>query len=235
MILGKTSPSSLNRWENCALNWLCYKQKRPGIEIDTTARDLGGNVHDMIDTYFGMISETPTEKEIRTIAQSVFDEGFKNSLSHVKKAAVRCWKNFVEFEIDRLKTWPVYAPTLTEARLENERFLGIVDFYSEECRIGIDWKTGNLNQLWDDQLRQGKIYEMLLTDNSHPIDHFYFVSLKAGRTLELPYVTTGWVDQQYQRMQRMIKRGQFPKKKGPLCKWCSYILDCEFSDVCLWM
>jgi len=225
----------MNRHKNCPLSWLYYKQKRVGIPLDDSDAQLGLNVHDMTDIYFDKIPDIPIEEDIREIAELVFDENFRADLSNKKRKGQRCWDNFIKFEIDRLRTWPVYKPTFTEKRLENHRFIGILDFYSEECGIAIDWKTGKLNQLWDSNLIEAKIYEELLIDNQHPFDKFYFVALQTGRSLEAPYVNKGWLDQHYDRMMRMIKRGDFPKIKGPLCPYCIYQLDCEFSDVCLWI
>lgn len=232
----KTSPSILNRWDTCPFQWKCNWEKRPGIEIDPTPRDLGNNVHSMIDVYHKMISPKPKASEIKAVANTVFESKFNPSLSHVKKDVKRCIQNFIAFEIMRLKTWKVYKPTFTEKRLENDRYLCIVDFHSDDQGVSIDWKTGKLDRLWNSHLRQGKINQIVLGDNGHNSKRFLFVGLKTGHILEMPLVATNWVDQQREKMLRMIERGEFPKKKGPLCdKFCPYVLDCEFAEVCLWM
>ena len=234
--IGKTSPTSLNRWENCPFQWKCKWQRREGIEIDKTPMHLGSCIHKMIDIYFKMISPKPKVSEIKAVANTVFESKFDPALSHVKEDAKRCMQNFVSFEIKRLKTWKVYKPTFTEKRLENDRYLCITDFHSDEQGVTIDWKTGKMSRLWDSQLRQGKINQIVLGDNNYNSKRFLFVGLKTGHVLEMPLVTTNWVDKQRERMLRMISRGEFPKKKGPLCdNWCPYVLDCEFAEVCLWM
>jgi len=234
--IGKTSPTSLNRWENCPFQWKCRWEKREGITLDETPMKLGSSVHKMIDIYFKMISPKPKVSEIKAVANTVFESKFDPSLSHVKEDAKRCIRNFIDFEIKRLKTWKVYKPTFTEKRIENDRYLCIVDFHSDEQAITIDWKTGKMSRLWDSQLRQGKINQIVLGDNGYNSKRFLFVGLKTGHILEMPLVATNWVDQQRERMLRMISRGEFPKKKGPLCdNWCPYVLDCEFAEVCLWM
>ena len=122
-----------------------------------------------------------------------------------------------------------------EAKLSNENYVGIIDFHSDPQTTTIDWKSGKLNQLRDNELRQGKVYENLLGSNEHQTGRILFVALYTGRVLEMPLVTTGWIDGEKEKMLEIVKQNRFPKNVGPLCGWCPYILDCEFSEVCLWL
>jgi len=225
----------LNRFENCPLHWWYKKLKRVGIETDDTPRRLGLNIHQMIDEYFKTIPEVPTIDEIEQIAKLVFDKKFDKSLSSVREKAEKCWRNFIKFEKERLKSWPVYKPTKTEAVVQTGDYYCIVDFVSEECGVAIDWKTGAKTRLWDSELRQGKINLMALEGNGSTVDKFFFVCLENGKTLEMPEVNRAWIENSTQRMRRMISKGLFPKIVGKLCGWCEYQLDCEFSGICLWL
>jgi len=235
---GLVSPSDMNSFlpdSGCPLRWRYRKEKRPGIAVDGLALLLGSNIHNMIKQYFERISDKPTAAEVKSIAKSVYEEGFnKRELGSVKKKAEICWGNFVSFELDRLKTWRVYKPTLVEKKLTDEQYVGIVDFHSDPYMTTIDWKSGNLNQLWDNELRQGKVYKILLRSNKHRTKRVLFVALYTGRVLEMPMVTADWIDGERTKMLEMVEQRMFPKHVGPLCDWCPYILDCEFMGVCLW-
>ena len=236
---GLVSPSDMNSFlpnSGCPLKWSYRKENRPGIMMDKLAMFLGSNIHNMIKKYFECVSDKPSEAEVKSIAKSVYEEDFnKRMLGSVKKKAEICWRNFVTFELDRLKTWKIYKPTLVEEKLSGEGFIGIVDFHSDHLMITIDWKTGNLNQLWNNELRQGKVYKTLLRSNRHRVKTVLFVALYTGRVLEMPMVTADWIDGERSKMVKMVEEGRFPKHVGPLCGWCPYVLDCEFSEVCLWL
>ena len=66
-------------------------------------------------------------------------------------------------------------------------------------------------------------------------EKFLFVALYTGRVLEMPMVTEDWLEQERQKMMKMIKTGDLPKNQSVLCGWCAYILDCEFGGTCLWV
>ncbi|MBA7705625.1 hypothetical protein ES703_114457 [subsurface metagenome] len=237
---GLVSPSDMNSFLppiGCPLKWKLKKEGRGGIPVDRGRAMLGSNIHHMIKTYFQHISDKPSEAEIKRIAENVYEEGFnKGQLSGLKKRAERCWKNFVAFELNRRKTWKVYKPDVIEEKLSGAGFIGIIDFHSNRQATTIDWKSGNLNQLGDEQLRQGKVYKILLENNGHKTGRVLFSALYTGRILEMPLVTDGWVERERNKMVTMVRKRQLTKSPGRLCdKWCPYLLECEMSGVCLWV
>lgn len=236
---GLVSPSDMNSFlpdNGCPLRWKWRKERRAGIAVDKLGMHLGSNIHKMIKIYFQRIGDKPTEAEVKNVAESVYQDVFnRRDLGSVKKKAERCWENFVSFELNRLKSWDVYKPSLVEEKLYNEKHVGIIDFHSDPQSTTIDWKSGNLNQLGDTELRQGKVYENLLVSNEHQTETILFVALYTGRELEMPMVTAGWIDGERDKMLGMVRQHQFPKSVGPLCGWCPYVLDCEFSGLCLWL
>jgi len=237
---GLVSPSDMNAFlpeSGCPMKWKFGKEGRPGMQTDKGAMMLGSNIHDMIAMYFGRISDRPTEAAIRSVADGVWDEAFnERELRELKKRGERCWKNFVNFELDRRKTWKVYKPTLTEARLKDDKYVGIVDFHSDPQKTCIDWKTGKLDYLRDSELRQGKVYQTMLGNHGHTAERCLFVALYTGRVLEMPVVTDGWLERERARMLGMVEKGEFPRAESGLCHgWCPWQLDCQLAGVCLWV
>jgi len=232
----RLSPSDLNQFFSCPLQWKFRREGRVGIAVDDRTMLLGSNIHHMITMYFQRISDRPTAAEVKRIAENVWEEGFdEQNLRTLKRRGERCWQNFVRFELERLRSWRTYKPTLVEAKLSNDVYVGIVDFHSDPQRTTVDWKTGGLDQIGKEEMRQGKIYKILLEDNGYQTDRVLFVALQTGRVLEMPMVTRGWLDRESERMVGMVRRGQFPRNPGPRCGYCPYILDCEFLGVCLWV
>ena len=236
---GLVSPSDMNAFlpdNGCPLRWRFRKVGKTGIAVDRLGLLLGSNIHLMIKLYFQRISDRPTSAEVKRVAESVYRDSFNSrELSSLKKKAELCWSNIVSFELGRLRTWKVYKPTLVEEKMSDEKYVGIIDFHSDPHATTIDWKSGKLNQLGDNELRQGKVYKILLGGNEHQTGRVLFVALYTGRVLEMPMVTTGWIDSEREKMLGMVRQRQFPKNAGPLCGWCPHILDCEFSGVCLWL
>jgi len=233
---GKMSPTDMGSIKHCPLQWQFGREGRVGIEVDFRRRLLGSNLHNMIKIYFQRISDKPTRAEIKRIAENIWEEKFNSrDLNSLRKRGEQCWANFVSFELNRLKTWKVYKPTLIEAKQENDNYVCIADFHSDSEKTTIDWKTGRLDQLGDAELYQGKINLVVLSDLGYQTRKFLFVALYTGRVLEMPMVTESWLEQERQRMMKMIRSGNLQKHPSPLCGWCSYILDCQFGGVCLWM
>ena len=232
----KISPSSMGQFEKCPFQWKCKRiDKREEVATDPTARNKGNNVHGMIDTYFKECPDKPTPKEIEELVWKIFERDFNRSLQHVKKDIEKCMRNFIQFEQNRLVRWKTYKPTFTERTLKNDRYLCIVDFHNDEEGITIDWKTGKMASLYDSNYIQAKINQIVLKDNGFNSKQFLFVNLTTGRTFEVPQVSDAWVDMKRDRMIRSIKKGDYPKKRSPLCKWCGFPLDCELHGVCLWL
>lgn len=230
----KISPTDMNLFYTCPRAWKYHTDGKPGIYVDETLTLLGKAIHQAIEEFYTRIGERVTARAIEKTAEDLWREKFEELPGDIKRRANRCWRNFVAFEKWRLKNWEVYPPTFVEKRLENDEFVGVVDFYSRPEETVIDWKTGGLTQLGDEELRQGKIYQILLEDNGFKVREVLFVLLLTGRVLEMPLVTRGWIEKEREGMLRMIKEGRFPRRVTGYCKNCPYRLDCEFSDMRLW-
>ena len=228
----KYSPSSSNSFFRCPQGWKLQKiDKVQQIRTENYKRSIGENFHAIIKEYYSNIDVKPTPSQVNNIAMSAFSTLFDETLKMYRVEMEAMLKNFIKFEIARI---PKYIkPILVEEQLEDENFKGIIDYF--DGRNIIDWKTGNLLSLGDNERRQGKIYELLLEHNGYegPFK-VYFVTLINGRTLELPLTTETWLMDQCKRMFTMVKNNQFPKVPSGLCNYCDVALACAFGDYSLW-
>ena len=228
----KFSPSSTNQFFQCPFQWklLHIDKVQPQTRPNPKAR-LGKNIHNIIKEYYQNIVKKPTAKQVENIAMCCFNSMFDETLKRYRPKAEIMMGNFINFEKARIPRY--IKPIIVEKYLENDLFCGVIDYF--DGKIIIDWKTGNLMRLGNDERRQGKIYNVLLNDNGYEGEFkVYFVTLANGRRLELPVTTRTWLNQEIQKMTRMIKANRFPKNRSPLCNWCDAQISCEFDGVCLW-
>jgi len=225
------SPSSLNTFFKCPRRWLYEHQGKSGVVVDEGAILFGKVVHSTIEEYFRKVPETPTIDEIEKIAQEVFERNGR--LVEDKKRFNKICRNFIEFEINRVRSWKRYKPLLVEEKLKGGGFVGVIDFYGEETVI--DWKTGNHSLSADsDILRQGKIYEMILRENQRPVKRIIFYSLENKTIVPFPQVSDGWIYREVERMKDMVEKDQFPANWSRMCRYCPFQLDCSFEGECYW-
>lgn len=228
-----TSPSQMNLFFACSRRWLYNKQGKRGIVTDDSALVFGKTVHNAIEEFFRKVPDHPSADEIESIAKKVFGEYDRQMIRERKQRLERIRDNFISFEKKRMRTWKHYKPTLVEEKLKSSQFVGILDFYSKEEGVAIDWKTGS-SMMSPNHLRQGKIYELLLRENNYTVKKVIFFSLESGMALPVPRVTDGWIQKELDRMRNEIEQGRFFANRGPLCGWCPYILDCDFGETDFW-
>ena len=228
----KYSASNINKFFKCPFFFkLCYIDKIKMVEVSNPKRDLGFNMHQIIHEYYKLIGKQPTAEMVKNVAKSCFARYFDDSLKNLLPEAEELLKNFIQFELSRLTKYT--APIMLEQKLEDEQFNGIIDFFDGNKII--DWKTGKMLTLGDDECIQGKIYNHLLNSNGYAGNFkVYFVTLANGRCLEMPATTEQWLMQKTQKMFSMIQAQQFPKVKSGLCSYCNGMLDCQCSDLTLW-
>ena len=231
----KFSPSGVNGFYYCPKQWELHHKITVTVPVDNIALEFGAFVHNVIKEYFDLITNKPTGEQIEKVFRTVFDENFeRNSFSHLKERAEKIRDNFIKFEKERLKEWSVYKPTLVETKLNNETYVTIVDFYSAPMETLIDWKTGNKNDITDDDLRQGKIMELVLKSHEFKVSRILFVALYPNRRFEIPHIGDGFVENEVRKMQDSIKTNYFPKS-GRFCWNCDVVLDCQLEGCCLWL
>ena len=239
MKLESISPSSLNRFYNCPLNWYFHHIGKRGVAVEEKARMLGKAIHNIIAIYYQKISDRPTPDEIDLKIKEAFEEGDTFALKGFKAKTQRMLENFANFEKKRLRTWKAYKPTFVEKRFEVQLWQDVppirvvVDFYGREDETLIDWKTG-INDISESNLRQGKIYELVLKRLGYPVRRVIFFGLDRGTNLTVPRVTEGWIYKLVRFMVDSVENENFRPKPGPLCEYCEYKLDCQLREECLW-
>lgn len=196
--------------------------------------DVGKCTHDSIAKYFNMIGDKPTRDQIKKVFTTIFEQELENySLNHFRRRIDTIRKNFIYFEYDRLKHWSVYRPTLVEEKLSTDVYVTRVDFYSKPQKTLIDWKTGNKRDLTDNDLRQGKVMDIVLRHHKHPVEKILFVALFPNRIFEVPKIGDGFVENERLKMVESIKTSYFPKR-GRYCRNCDVQLDCALESCSLW-
>jgi len=234
----KFSPSEMNEFYTCPKQWELHKKGVVGLPVDRDHADLGKCTHRAIAEYFKIIGDRPSTENIKNIFTTCFEQEMeKYSLNHLRKRSEQIRDNFISYEIERRRTWSEYRPTLVEEKLEDDSYVAIVDFYSKSHKTLIDWKTGNKRDLTNEDLRQGKIGEILLKKHNHPVEKIFFVALYPNRSFEVPKIGDGFVENERQKMIESIKIKHFPKRGAErnLCPWCDVVLDCQLERECLWL
>lgn len=230
------SPSQMNQFFQCPFKWkLLHIDRVQVIKVRNEKAELGTNIHKIIAKYYSSLPTKLDATKIEKHALRCFNTYIESYLlKKFEKQAKEIMENFVKFEKSCLGNY--LRPVAIERRLESPSFRGIVDYF--DGKNIIDWKTGAIMQIGPNEMRQGKIYEILLRRNGYIKDgqkvNMFFVTLKNGRILKLPLVTESWLMEQKRRMDYIIKSGRFPRICSGLCNWCEVQLRCEFEGEKLW-
>lgn len=237
--LESLSPSAINQLRKCPRQWMYTMQSATSVIVEDKHLIFGRTIHGIIASYYNMVGQNPTAEIIRMQAEKAFERWYKPEIKTMQRQANDIEKNFINFELQRRKTWQQYKPTFVEKKLivkpwhDLPEFHPIIDFYSEPAKTIIDWKTGIVD-MNEDLMLQGKIYELAIKAIGKPVEHVIFFSLKQGQSYEMPKIQDGWVYKICHDTMDLIASGRFPKKPTILCSWCPFILNCEFDNICLW-
>ena len=231
----QVSPSEMNLFFQCPYKWkLIYHDKVSRIKVRNKKAELGKNIHEIIAKYYSLLPTKLDVTKIEKHALRCFNTYFEPYLVEFDKQAKEIMANFVKFEKSCLGNY--IRPVVIEKYLKSPNFKGIIDYF--DGKNIIDWKTGAIMQIGPNEMRQGKIYEMLLRHNGYIKEgqkvNIFFVTLKNGRVLKLPLVTKTWLMEQKRRMEHIIKSGRFQKIYSPLCNWDEVQLTCELEGEKLW-
>jgi len=228
------SPSSLNLFFSCPYRWkLTYIDQKEGIPIEDREALFGRMLHNIIQAYYQNLPENASREEVEKALEKAVKDYFDPMFERRRERVERLMENFKKFEFQRIKTQSRTKPELVEQKMVAEPFSGIIDFYNEG--LVIDWKTrGVTNNLSPDYIRQGKIYEFILKRNGKEVRSVRFFSLEMGEFIPIPRMSDDWLWRQYNQLRETVEKGKFEKVRGPNCKYCEQILDCEFGEVGMW-
>ena len=124
-----------------------------------------------------------------------------------------------------------------EVKLKSEEYnvCGVVDLIDEKSGSIIEYKTSSKDEMKREYKLQIGIYALLFWEKFKRLPRKAIVHFLRHGEKETP-VDDALVDEtkrlcKLMKMKTMKKEIQFyPKKVGPLCKWCSG--ECDFYDVC---
>lgn len=221
------TPTALNAWNHCPAQWDYSRQPDiPSLPTDDDMMDFGSAVHIAIAEFYTRMATTSTPRpvEIDTRARQCFADNVKN-FRHLKQRYEYCLNNFITFETNRLHTFKQYLPTFTEHMISSGFVRGKFDAYWAQDQTIVDWKTGVVDSMTDDFQRQGSLYRMMANESGLSCKRVLFVGLNSGKILEVPVVTSAWIEEQINSM----RYGKVFPKVGPHCNYCGFQLRCEYS------
>ncbi len=235
------SASDLNLFNTCPLWYFMNKQRLPGIEVDKEKAQYGTDVHNLINEYYKCVKKSFETDLTPDIIESAFNDlwgkSYINDSPAFRLKSSNVKETFIKFERERLEQDGIekYHPSHTEYKVTCDNLVGIIDFYNEATGTIIDWKTGSMVTLNQDNYIQGKIYERMMTRLGKPVNKVLFVALASGMTFELPQISDGWLDDKISYLIDNAKLDNFKPKPSGLCPYCPYILRCQSKGLCLWL
>lgn len=232
------SPSQIKSGVRCPYSWAATRTRLPSIEMDRTYADAGIATHEAIAEYYQVISPKPHSGLIEGTFTGIIDKHWKamglDKIKKIKSRRDKCTQNFIDFEKKRLTTWQQYKPTMIERRIQatvhNIVFRTIPDVYWRTDATIVDWKSGAMNTLSEMEFIQGHVEKMVYRALNYPVKRVIFVCLLAGLELELPNLSDDYVVSRVKELEKYRRTGEFPKRKGDHCRWCSHSLRCELES-----
>jgi len=87
-----------------------------------------------------------------------------------------------------------------------------------------------------DLKRQGNLYRYMLEELGYKVDKILFVYIRNNKTLEIPY-DRNWIEREVNKMIQQIEAGIFQPNEGDHCRFCRYVMICQFMKrgICSWM
>ena len=229
------SPSVMSHFKSCPFDWKGARLGLPMVKTDRRHLDFGGIAHELIARYYRIIDNTTSYKErVRTIDTLFGDNPLINAIENLKTKTDAVIKGFKKFERMRDSHFPIFRPTLLEERLIAGRYKCFGDFYCQEGKFAIDWKTARLTELGESNYIQSAVVNYCLNSNGYINEKFYFVGLIGPTILESPVMTKGWIDKIADEMLDMINRDYYPKRPHRYCYSCGSSLRCEFDGWVQW-
>ena len=234
------SPSSVGQFLKCPYKWYCDKASYPQIKTDDSALLFGKAIHMIIENYYTKIPEIITEKDIQKYLDESLIESGGWITDRFKTKTKKFYDNFTKHEKERIKN-NIPKPTHIEVKYSIKLFedlpkiSGIIDSYNSKIGLVIDWKTGADATISNDQLIQGKIYEMLLKSQKLPVKSIVFVYIVLGVSPTIPEVNDAFIYSTLKNVCDAISMDKFDPKPSGLCSWCGYQLRCHFKDVNGWL
>jgi putative RecB family exonuclease len=236
------SPSSMGTFNQCPQK---FKFNKIDMLPDSPTKEtlLGNFVHEVLEFFYAMPSESRTKDVAKSLASQVWlgsnwEERVKPFVPNPDEFRLFRWNAW--WCIEHL--WDIEDPTLTEpAGIETElngelagvSLKGFIDRYSinDETLTISDYKTGKTpkKHYVDDKFLQLKIYATLSEAiGMPPTSSIELLYLKDGVVFKAPltdsdkYDVIKYVTSTKARIDEACDTHEFPANRSILCDWCSY-------------
>lgn len=230
------SQSALSVYRNCPFSYRCYREKKDPIFFDFNVLDSGKFVHDAIDYYYKNYFHTSHTSELIL----GYTYGYLRSrwdttlpLEELKKVYA-CLVHHSEWEYQNHNNGYQSKP-MSESKLKNEVFYGIVDYIDLQNKKVVDWKTNKFAVLSFEYRMQAYIYKLLFESTfNETLDHFHFFFLYPNEWRTVRFDAPG-MDKVIQEVELLkesvlqsIQNDNYPKEPriDSQCVHCNYRLYC---------
>ena len=225
----KLSPNSVNMFTLCKKKFYFHIKEKEGkvvaLPITSDSMEKGTEFHAFIKEYFKNKVEKITD--IRRVVNDVAARFFAPNQNR------KLIENFIAYEEERFRKWKKYEPTFVEKELEGSVFHGVIDFYSEDEGVVLDWKTG-VEEMKKSYVVQMNIYKKILEENGYHPKTMRLVFLETKRELQVPLMPDAWLKKVVDEIEESVKTGFYPKNVGEHCSRCAYVLDCQLEGSEMW-
>ena len=233
------SQSALTVFRDCPVAYNCYKERKDAIFFNQSSLDTGGYVHEAIDTYYTNNYLTKgTSDDILSLTYSNLKNKWDITLpvEEFKKAYLSL-QNHALWEAKNISDG-ISSKPLTEVKIGEEGFYGIIDYIDLNNNKAIDWKTGRYPSLSFNYRVQAQIYKILFENKfNQELKNFYFFFLPVNewRVVNFDKEKQMKVAEEVaclkQRIDKAINDSEFlkePRTSGA-CKSCQYKLYCKLG------
>lgn len=231
------SQSALTVFRDCPFAYKCYREKKDAIFFDRDVLDVGSYVHDALDGYYkNSYLMEGTADDILYLSyghlKKIWDTTF--SIEHLQKAYLSLQKHSL-WEAGNISKGITSKP-LTEVKIGEQGFYGIIDYIDLNLQKAIDWKTGRYPNLSYNYRIQAQVYKILYDSKfNQNLDKFYFFFLPADgwRVVKYDNEKQKKVAEEVvvlkEKVDEAIKIGEYEKqpRTEKMCRNCGYRLYCK--------
>jgi len=232
------SQSALTTFRGCPFAYKCYRERKDAVFFNQDVLDVGNYVHQAIDRYYKNHYLTEgTAEDILGISYSHLKEIWDKSFTaeHLKKAFLSL-QNHAVWESKNINGGIASKP-LTEVKIGEQGFYGIIDYIDLNLNKAIDWKTGSYPSLSYNYRIQAEIYKILFENKfNQKLEKFYFFFLPVNEWRVVKYnsekqlAVRDEVNLLKDKIDKAIENGEYLKepRTEKMCRNCQYKLYCKF-------
>lgn len=240
------SQSAIGLYRTCPYAYkLHYIDRCQPIFWEPAYLEIGSIVHDSIDFYYrhNFLQHANSSEDILYYTYKKLKEDWPESSSTMTPEfflkAYECLQNHAKWEYQLLQRGQRTCP-LTELKIPEKGFFGIIDYVDLNNDVVIDWKSGSSAYLSHDYRMQAAIYKVLYDAKfGRNLTHFQFFFLGANQWRTVRYDTEKQEEvlketlEFKDKIQQAYEDDIWPKEpRLPTeCKNCQYKLFCKIKKL----